>query len=66
MTYYQEILNKVKNTEKGIIYNNELNEIYFLKRESLGYKFKSNYLVKIYYSDESLSRAINKTTKIGA
>lgn len=66
MTYYQEILNKVKNTEKGILYNNYSNEIYYLKKENLGYKFKSNDLMKIYYTDESLARAINKTTKIGA
>ena len=50
MTYYQEILNKVKNTEKGILYNNYSNEIYYLKKENLGYKFKSNDLMKIYYT----------------
>jgi len=66
MSNYQSILNKVKNTEKGIVYNNYANEIYFLKREGLGYKFKSNDLIKIYYTNESLAKAINKTTKIGS
>tara|TARA_R100000654_G_scaffold64961_1_gene92709 strand:+ start:552 stop:752 length:201 start_codon:yes stop_codon:yes gene_type:complete len=66
MTNYKSILHKIKNTEKGIIYNNYANEIYYLKRENLGYKFKSNDLIKIYYTDESLAKAINKTTKIGA
>ena len=66
MTQYQSILQEVKSIEKGIIYNNYANEIYYLKRENLGYKFKSNDLIKIYYTDESLAKAINKTTKIGA
>ena len=66
MTQYQSILQEVKSIKKGIIYNNYANEIYYLKRGNIGYKFKSNDLIKVYYTNESLARAINKTTKIGA
>ena len=66
MNHYQEILKHVKETTKGEIYYNDANGIQYFKRDGIGYKWDSNNdIYKSYQSDESLARAINKTTKTG-
>lgn len=66
MTYYQEILEEVKETKKGQIYYNEANGIQYFKRDGIGYKWDSNSdTYKTYYTDESMARAIKKTANTG-
>ena len=66
MTYYQEILNQVKETTKGELYYNEENGIQYFKRDGLGYKYNSNLnTYKTYYTNESMAKAIKKTANTG-
>ncbi len=66
MTYYQRILNQVKETIKGELYYNSTIGIQYFKRGGLGYKYNANLnTYKTYYTDESLARAIKKTANTG-